>query len=196
MENLPTKINNKMDLGVVKTKLELLLVKKCSFKILNEIFESVDLGAFSLELLNIVADSKNYVHVHKLSMTLSDDNWVEADKNGQKISFKSAKFILEQQFKNMATKFVIWKDIAKGRKATKFETLEEEAMTALFNCVSWEKSETLRATSYYREYDEGVISVEDWLKQLAFINRCMDWDDKFEINSPQDEIDFLNTYLK
>lgn len=193
---LPPVIENKILLKIVTSKLEPMLTKKCTFKALNEVFEAVDMGEYAVELLNTVANSKkNMHHTMKLAMTISNDNWVDAEKRGDKVSMDSISFLLEQQFKNLATHFVIWKDIAKSQKKTKYSSLDESGMKALFSCVQWRKDFKLEATSYYREYDAGKLATKVWLEQVAFINRCMDWRYKFDINSPQDEIDFLNKYL-
>jgi len=127
MSNLPAKLTNQMDLKIITGKLSPLLEKKSTFKALNEIFEKVDLGEFSLELLNMVANSnKNSKHAVKLALTLSNDNWIAADEQGIKVSMETASFLLEQQFKNMATNFVIWKDIAKSQKKTKYASLDDK----------------------------------------------------------------------
>lgn len=196
MSYLPAKLTNQMDLKIITGKLSPLLEKKSTFKALNEIFEKVDLGEFSLELLNMVANSnKNSKHAVKLALTLSNDNWIAADEQGIKVSMETASFLLEQQFKNMATNFVIWKDIAKSQKKTKYASLDVDGMKSLFACVEWRLNFKLEATSYYREYDAGNLNTKVWLQQVAFINRCMDWRERFEINSPQDEINFLKKYL-
>lgn len=196
MSSLPPQIKNKMDLKIITSKLVPMLDKKCTFKALNEIFDNVDLGEYSVEILNMVASSKkNSKHVIKLAMTLSDENWIAAEAKRVKVSMDTVAFLLEQQFKNMATNFVIWKDIAKSQKKKKYPSLSPEAMTSLFSCIEWKEGFKLEATSYYREYDAGKLNTRVWLEQVAFINRCMDWRGAFEIDTPQDEIDFLNKYL-
>lgn len=197
MSDFPPSLRNKMDLKIVTSKLEPILTKKCTFKALNDIFSNVDMGKYAVQLLNMIAESdKNSKHVPKLAMTLSDDNWIDGQKKDNRVSMTSVAFLLEQQFKNMATNFVIWKDVAKSQKKKKYLSLSPKAMTALFKCVEWKANFKLEATSYYREYDAGKLTTKVWLEQVAFINRCMDWRYKFDIDTPQDEIDFLNIYLQ
>lgn len=195
MSDFPKVIDNKMSLKVVTSKLEPMLSKKCTFKALNTIFTEVDFGEYAVDILNMVATSpKNKNHVQKLAMTLTSENWVAGFKKKSKISMEATTFLLEQQFKNMATKFIIWKDIAKGRKATKYPSLSEDAILALFGCVEWKKNTKLKISSYYNEYGSGVVNTDEFLKQMAFVNRCLDWDASFEIKTPQDEIDFVTKY--